>query len=33
MTAVFSSSARPKGIVKIGAFTLMLFWILAHMVI
>jgi hypothetical protein len=31
MAAVFSSSARPNGMVKIVAFTLMVFWMLAHM--
>ncbi len=33
MIAVISCSAKPKGIVKIGAFTLIVFWMLAHIVI
>ena len=30
MIAVFSCSASPKGMVKIGALILMVFWMLAH---
>src|SRR4051794_6175384 len=33
MSAAFSISAKPKGMVKIGALILMVFWMLAHMVI